>query len=304
MSDQRDTANGRRLAIIVNEFGELGIDRELLLGCGDESCDGEDIVELANGCICCTVADDFIPTIENLLSRKIRPDHILIETSGLALPKPLVKAFDWPAIRSKLTVDGVVAVIDGKAVAEGRFADDLDAIAQERAGTETIDHDNPLAVSEPEPPRLLIDRDPGRTENVLLPTIALYASPLTGTEFGASGQAAKGVVIVMARRFRTQERNRQDALDRLSESALPDRDRVAATLAALIPGIAAASWMVMAFINGALAQGLLARFGLAALAGAVISDRSHSAPAPGQVLEHLPAALVAARRQMGPAGVA
>jgi cobalamin biosynthesis protein CobW len=101
-------------------------------------------VELANGCLCCTVADDFVPAIEALLAHEKRPDHIIIETSGLALPKPLVKAFDWPAIRSKLTVDGVIAVIDGKAVAEGRFVDDPDAVARERAETETIDHDNPL----------------------------------------------------------------------------------------------------------------------------------------------------------------
>jgi cobalamin biosynthesis protein CobW len=115
-----------------------------LRACGVENCPEENIVELANGCLCCTVADDFVPAIEALLAHEKRPDHIIIETSGLALPKPLVKAFDWPAIRSKLTVDGVIAVIDGKAVAEGRFADDLDAIAQERVEVGTIDHDNPL----------------------------------------------------------------------------------------------------------------------------------------------------------------
>src|SRR5262249_44970410 len=58
-------ANGRRLAVVVNEFGELGIDRELLLGCGDAACD-DDIVELANGCLCCTVAEDFLPTLTRL----------------------------------------------------------------------------------------------------------------------------------------------------------------------------------------------------------------------------------------------
>ena len=139
-----ETARDRRLALVINEFGDVGVDGEILRACGVETCPEENIVELANGCLCCTVADDFIPAIEALLSHEKRPDHIIIETSGLALPKPLVKAFDWPAIRSKLTVDGVIAVIDGKAVAEGRFADDLDAIAQERAQTETIDHDNPL----------------------------------------------------------------------------------------------------------------------------------------------------------------
>ncbi|MGJ0392118.1 MAG: cobalamin biosynthesis protein CobW [Methylocystis sp.] len=139
-----ENARDRRLALVINEFGDVGVDGEILRACGVETCPEENIVELANGCLCCTVADDFVPAIEALLAHEKRPDHIIIETSGLALPKPLVKAFDWPAIRSKLTVDGVIAVIDGKAMAEGRFADDLDAIAQERAETETIDHDNPL----------------------------------------------------------------------------------------------------------------------------------------------------------------
>src|SRR6478672_4059932 len=124
-------AEGRRLAVIVNEFGELGIDRELLLGCGDAACGDDDIVELANGCLCCTVAEDFVPTLTSLLDRDAPPEHILIETSGLALPKPLVQAFDWPSIRSRLTVDGVIAVVDAPAVAEGRFADDPEAIARQ-----------------------------------------------------------------------------------------------------------------------------------------------------------------------------
>lgn len=139
-----ENARDRRLALVINEFGDVGVDGDILRACGVENCPEENIVELANGCLCCTVADDFAPAIEALLAHEKRPDHIIIETSGLALPKPLVKAFDWPEIRSRLTVDGVIAVIDGKAVAEGRFADDLDAIARERAETQTIDHDNPL----------------------------------------------------------------------------------------------------------------------------------------------------------------
>ena len=122
-----ETARDRRLALVINEFGDVGVDGEILRACGVDNCPDENIVELANGCLCCTVADDFAPAIEALLAHEKRPDHIIIETSGLALPKPLVKAFDWPAIRSRLTVDGVVAVVDGRAVAEGRFADDLDA---------------------------------------------------------------------------------------------------------------------------------------------------------------------------------
>src|SRR5262245_8584116 len=88
-------ARGRRIALIINEFGELGVDGELVKGCGIEDCPEENIVELANGCICCTVADDFLPTISALLDRPQPPEHIVIETSGLALPKPLIRAFAW-----------------------------------------------------------------------------------------------------------------------------------------------------------------------------------------------------------------
>ncbi len=137
-------ANGQRLAVIVNEFGAEGVDGETLRSCGIEDCPEENIVELANGCLCCTVADDFLPTMRALIDRDAPPDHIVIETSGLALPKPLIKAFDWPEIRSRMTVDGVIAVIDGPAVADGRFADDLDAVEAMRAEDPSIDHDNPL----------------------------------------------------------------------------------------------------------------------------------------------------------------
>ena len=138
-------AGGKRLALIVNEFGAIGVDAELMRGCGIPECAEADIVELANGCICCTVADDFIPTIETLLALDPRPDHILIETSGLALPKPLLKAFDWPAIRSRITVDGVITLADAEAVAAGRFAPDLDAIDAQRAADPSIDHETPLS---------------------------------------------------------------------------------------------------------------------------------------------------------------
>jgi cobalamin biosynthesis protein CobW len=138
-------ADRRRLAIIVNEFGELGIDRELLLGCGDAACSSDDIVELANGCLCCTVAEDFLPTLARLLDRDEPPQHILIETSGLALPKPLVQAFAWPEIRTRTTVDGVLTVIDGAAVADGRFAADPAAVERQSAADPALAHDNPLA---------------------------------------------------------------------------------------------------------------------------------------------------------------
>jgi cobalamin biosynthesis protein CobW len=138
-------AGGRRIAVIVNEFGAVGIDGETLRACGIPGCAEEDIVELANGCLCCTVADDFIPTLTALLDRPDPPAHILIETSGLALPKPLLKAFAWPSVRSRVTVDGVIAVVDAPAVAAGRFADDPAAVAAQRAADGAIDHDNPLA---------------------------------------------------------------------------------------------------------------------------------------------------------------
>ncbi len=138
-------AGGRRLAIMVNEFGAVGVDAELLKGCGIPACEEADIVELANGCLCCTVADEFLPAMEALLDRPHPPEHLIIETSGLALPKPLLKAFGWPGIRSRVTVDGVIAVVDGPAVAAGRFADDPAAVARQRAADAGLDHDNPLA---------------------------------------------------------------------------------------------------------------------------------------------------------------
>jgi cobalamin biosynthesis protein CobW len=139
-----ENAAGRRLAVIVNEFGDVGIDGEILKSCGIENCPEERIVELSNGCICCTVADDFVPAIKQLLDLPSPPEHIIIETSGLALPKPLVQAFNWPEIASRVTVDGVAAVVDGAAVAAGRFADDPDAISRQRAQDSALDHDNPL----------------------------------------------------------------------------------------------------------------------------------------------------------------
>ncbi|MGH6760119.1 MAG: cobalamin biosynthesis protein CobW [Phyllobacterium sp.] len=139
-----ENANGKRIALIINEFGDLGVDGGLLKGCGIEACRDEDVIELNNGCICCTVADDFIPTMTKLLDRPDRPDHIVIETSGLALPQPLVAAFNWPEIKTQVTVDGVVTVIDAAAVSEGRFADDHDAVDAQRIRDESLDHDSPL----------------------------------------------------------------------------------------------------------------------------------------------------------------
>lgn len=138
-------AKGKRIALIINEFGDLGVDGDILKGCGEETCTEDDIMELSNGCICCTVAEDFIPTMQKLLERDQKPDHIVIETSGLALPQPLVRAFNWPEISTKVTVDGVVTVVDGKAVEEGRFAHNVAAVDAQRKLDENLDHETPLS---------------------------------------------------------------------------------------------------------------------------------------------------------------
>ncbi|WP_066270164.1 cobalamin biosynthesis protein CobW [Hydrogenophaga palleronii] len=142
-------AQGKRIAVIVNEFGELGIDGELLRGCGigcDEN--GEEngqLFELANGCLCCTVQEEFAPVMEQLAARRDQIDHLVIETSGLALPKPLVQAFQWPTLRSTFTVDAVVTVVDAPAVAAGQFAEDPVAVDAQRRADENLDHESPLA---------------------------------------------------------------------------------------------------------------------------------------------------------------
>lgn len=144
---------GRRIAVVVNEFGEIGIDGDLLRSC--QVCDDEDgsdiannisnnIIELNNGCLCCTVQEEFLPTMEELLKRRDRLDCILIETSGLALPKPLIQAFRWPAVRSGATVDGVVTVVDCEAVANGQFATNLDALEAQRQSDPNLEHETPI----------------------------------------------------------------------------------------------------------------------------------------------------------------
>ena len=139
-----ENAGGRRIALIVNEFGDVGVDGELLRGCGDAACGEDDIVELANGCICCTVADEFIPTMTRLLKRDAPPEHIIIETSGLALPQPLIRAFNWPEIRARVTVDGVITVADAPALAAGQFAADPRKVELLRQADVNLDHESPL----------------------------------------------------------------------------------------------------------------------------------------------------------------
>jgi cobalamin biosynthesis protein CobW len=139
---------GRRIAVLVNEFGELGIDGELLRSCQvcpeDEIATPNNIVELTNGCLCCTVQEEFLPAMQALLARQNDIDCILIETSGLALPKPLLTAFRWPEIRTAATVDAVIAVVDCDAVADGRFASNPTAVDALRQTDENLDHETPL----------------------------------------------------------------------------------------------------------------------------------------------------------------
>jgi cobalamin biosynthesis protein CobW len=185
-------ANGRRLALVINEFGEIGVDGEILKGCGVDGCADNDIVELANGCICCTVADDFLPTIEKLLSRPRPPDHIVIETSGLALPKPLVKAFNWPEVRTRVTVDGVIAVVDGPAAAAGLFAADPAAVAAQRAADPSLDHESPLEE--------LFEEQLGCADLVVLNKIdQLDAAGRAAAEAAISGASLRRLKLVPAR---------------------------------------------------------------------------------------------------------
>ncbi len=142
-----DNAQGRRIAVIVNEFGELGIDGEILkqcsIGCSEEEAQGR-VYELANGCLCCTVQEEFFPVMRELVARRGDLDHILIETSGLALPKPLVQAFQWPEIRNACTVDAVITVVDSPAVAAGTFAAYPDQVDAQRKLDPNLDHESPL----------------------------------------------------------------------------------------------------------------------------------------------------------------
>jgi cobalamin biosynthesis protein CobW len=181
-------AGGRRLAVIVNEFGDIGVDAEILRGCGIETCGDDDIIELANGCICCTVADDFLPTLQALIDRPNPPEHILIETSGLALPKPLIKAFTWPQVRTQVTVDGVVAVIDADAVHSGQFA------AGE--GQAQPDHDTPLE-------QLFEDQLACADLVILNKTDLLDGRSLAGVETALRKHLRPGVVIVRAQQGAT-----------------------------------------------------------------------------------------------------
>jgi cobalamin biosynthesis protein CobW len=199
-------AQGRRIAVIVNEFGELGIDGELLRGCGigcDEAgAPNGQLFELANGCLCCTVQEEFAPVMEQLAARRQQIDHLVIETSGLALPKPLVQAFQWPALRNAFTVDAVVTVVDAPAVAAGRFADD------------------PLAVDVQRRAELFEDQLATADLVVVHKTDGLDATALAGVEAAIRLETGPGVKLVHAQHGRIDpgvllglERAVEDAID-------------------------------------------------------------------------------------------
>ena len=185
-------ANGKRLALIINEFGDLGVDGDIVKGCGIEGCEDGDVLELSNGCICCTVAEDFIPAMEMLLARAEPPDHIVIETSGLALPQPLVQAFNWPEIRNRVTVDGVITVVDSAAVRDGRFAHDEAAIDAQRQGDDMLDHETPLS-------ELFADQLACADMIILNKTDLLSAQEASALEARLKGGARVGVKFVKAR---------------------------------------------------------------------------------------------------------
>lgn len=194
-------ADGRRIALIVNEFGDVGVDgdliRDVAADCGMADCAGSEVdggvVELTNGCLCCTVADDFEPALTQLLDRAEPPDHIIIETSGLALPQPLVRAFGWPAIRTRVVMDGVTAVVDAAALSEGRFTSDEDALDRQREADEALDHETPLAE--------LFDDQLSAADMVVLNKVDLVGEPgLAAATDAVTRRVRPGVGVVRSAR--------------------------------------------------------------------------------------------------------
>lgn len=135
-------ANGKRIAVLVNEFGEVDVDGQLIASsdCGDDGCN---LVQLPNGCICCTVQEEFLPSMLQLLERKEEIDHIVIETSGLSMPKPLVKAVNWPDLKPHITIDAVITVVDAVGIATGEICD-RERVQAQRLADDTLDHETPI----------------------------------------------------------------------------------------------------------------------------------------------------------------
>ncbi|NJR68772.1 MAG: GTP-binding protein [Synechococcales cyanobacterium CRU_2_2] len=111
--------HGKKVAVIVNEFGEVGIDNQLIIGADEE------IFEMNNGCICCTVRGDLIRIIGNLMKRRDKFDHMVIETTGLADPAPVIQTFFVDEdIKEQLSLDAVVTVVDAKHIHQHWDADE------------------------------------------------------------------------------------------------------------------------------------------------------------------------------------
>lgn len=250
-------AQGRRIAVIVNEFGELGIDGELLRGCGigcdEDGADNGQLFELANGCLCCTVQEEFAPVMEQLAARRDQIDHLVIETSGLALPKPLVQAFQWPSLRTAFTVDAVVTVVDAPAVAAGTFADNPVAVDAQRRADDNLDHESPLA-------ELFEDQLTTADLVVIHKTDGLDAATLAQVEAAVRAETPAGVKLVHAQQGRVdidlllgmgravedvidarkthhdeEEDHDHDEFDSLSLTLeVPDRQRLLDALVALV----------------------------------------------------------------------
>jgi G3E family GTPase len=105
--------HGQKFAVIVNEFGEIGIDNDLVVGADEE------VFEMNNGCICCTVRGDLIRIIEGLMKRRGKFDGIIIETTGLANPAPVAQTFFVDEdVRTKTRLDAIVTVVDAKYLPE------------------------------------------------------------------------------------------------------------------------------------------------------------------------------------------
>ena len=111
--------HGKKVAVIVNEFGEVGIDNQLIIDADEE------IFEMNNGCICCTVRGDLIRIISNLMRRRDKFDHLVIETTGLADPAPVIQTFFVDEdMQSQISLDAVVTVVDAKHIWQHWEADE------------------------------------------------------------------------------------------------------------------------------------------------------------------------------------
>ena len=116
--------HGVRYAVIVNEFGEIGIDGDLVVGSDEE------LIELSNGCVCCTVRGDLVRTVRTLLARTQRPEAILVETTGLAAPAPVAQTFIVdPLLNNRTVLDSITTVVDARTVL-ARLGDSREAAEQ------------------------------------------------------------------------------------------------------------------------------------------------------------------------------